>query len=275
ALLFSLRWLRTGRRLHLLLSLVLLVVSLLSKEMAVTLPGLFFACALYRRRSLVSSIIATLPFALVVGAYLLVRAVVLRGVAPYGGSDRHLKVFASLWGLLYRTMHAFFPLNFGLLPTGRQTFAGFALVLPAILLGVVLVLAWRRGWNGGFPVLPLVLYLLTLAPVFKFLRPDPMLINSRWFYIPSALLAIFIAGLLWTAFGERGRRASFVSVAVCVAFLAILLVNQRPWLRAGEIAGQHLRTGERPDMPLNYEGAYVFGARITWIAANRPPFEKP
>lgn len=275
ALLFSLRWLRTGRRLHLILSLAFFALSLLSKEMAVTLPGLFFVCALYRRKTLASSIMATVPFALVVGAYLLVRAIVLSGVDPYGGSGRDLHVFASFGGLLYRTMHAFFPLNFGLLPTEWQTFAGIALILLVVPLGVVLALAWQRGWNGGFPVLPLVLYVLTLAPVFKFLKPDPLLTSSRWFYIPSALLAIFIAGLLWSAFGERGRRASFAAVVVCVAFLAILLVNQGPWLRAGEIAEQHLRTEKNPGMGLKYEGAHVFGAKITWIAANSPPFKEP
>jgi len=275
ALLFSLRWLRTGRRLYLVLSLTFFVMSLLSKEMAVTLPGLFFVCAFYWRRSLVSTIIATLPFALVMGAYLFVRAIVLSGVDPYGGSGRDLHLFASFWGLLYRTMHAFFPLNFGLLPTSWQSLTGFALVLLAVPLGVILVLAWRRGWNGGFLILPLVLYLLTLAPVFKFLKPDPLLLSSRWFYIPSGLLAIFIAGLLWSVFGERGRSASFISVIVCGAFLTILLVNQGPWLRAGEIAEEHLRTGKNPGMGLKYEGAHVFGAKITWIAANSPPFEKP
>lgn len=274
ALYFFLRWLGTGWRPGFVLSLAFFVLALFSKEMAAALPGLLFLCAFYQGRGLVASAVAVTPFALVLGAYLAVRTTVLSGVDPEG-YGANLRILASLWGLLYRTLHMLVPLNFALLPGGWMGLVGPALVCVAVLASAATFVAYRRDRAaGGFLLLLPALYLASVSPVFKLLDPDPTLVSARWSYIPSAFVALFIACVLWAALGARPRWASVASAAACVAFLAILLVNQGPWLRAGEIAEQHLRTGEMPNLPLKYKGAHVFGAKITWIAANNPPFKE-
>ncbi|CAN5866714.1 hypothetical protein BH23ACT11_BH23ACT11_28950 [soil metagenome] len=50
ALFFFLRWLRTERKRYLLLSITCFALALMSKEMAVTLPGVLLLCALYKRQ---------------------------------------------------------------------------------------------------------------------------------------------------------------------------------------------------------------------------------
>jgi hypothetical protein len=275
ALFFFLRWLRTGWRPGFVLSLAFFALALFSKEMAAALPGLLFLCALYRGRGLVASALAVTPFALVLGAYLAVRTTVLSGVDPEG-YGANLQILASLWGLLYRTLHMLVPLNFALLPGGWVDLVVPAFVCVAVLVGVATFVAYRRGRAAGGLLLLLLpaLYLVSVSPVFKLLDPDPTLVSARWFYIPSAFIALFIASVLWSALGACPRLASAASAAACVAFLAILLANQSPWLQAGEIAERHLRTGERPDLPVMYKGAHVFKAEITWIAANNPPFKE-
>ncbi len=273
AVFFFLRWLRTGERRGLILGLASFVLALASKEMAVILPALLFLLAFYRRRNLAGAFLAAAPFFVVLVAYLAFRTYILWGLEPYAAIGRRLQIFDSILGTFYRTLHMLFPLNFGLLPDGWQGFAEATMVLVAVALAALTFVAYRRGWiEGRFTLLTLALYAISLAPVFKALKPDPFLTGSRWIYIPSAFACIFLAYLLWSVFGERVRRAWVTSAAVYAVFLAMLLANQMPWLRAAEIAERHLRTGEDPGMNLEHDGARVFGARITWISANSPPF---
>jgi hypothetical protein len=277
AMFFFLRWLRTEERRDLVLSLASFVLALTSKEMAVILPALLFLVAFYQRRSIVGAVLGAAPFFVALAVYLAFRTYILWGLEPYAAIGRKLQIFDSILGTSYRTIHMLLPLNFGLLPDGWQGFAEVAMVLVAGALAALAFVAYRRGWiEGRFTLLILALYAVSLAPVFKALKPDPFLTGSRWLYIPSAFLCIFLAYLLWSVLGGRVRGAWVASVAVCAVFLVVLLANQTPWLRAAEIAERHLKTGEDPGLNLKHEGVKVFGARITWISANSPPFtDKP
>lgn len=275
ALFFFFRWLRTEERRDLILSLASFVLALMAKEMAIILPALIFLIALYHRRNLVGALLKSAPFFATLAVYLAFRTYILWGLKPYAAIGKKLQLFESVLGTFYRSLHMLFPLNFGLLPGEWQGFAEVAMVLIAVALAALTFLAYRRGWiEGGFTLLILALYTLSLAPVFKALKPDPTLTGSRWLYIPSAFLCIFIAYLLWSVLGGRGRRAWVATVALCLVFLTMLLANQWPWLRAAEIAERHLKTGEDPGLNLKYDGVKVFGAKITWLSANMPPFKE-
>lgn len=272
ALLFFLRWLRTEKGLDYALSLAFFVLALSSKEMAVMLPALVSLVALYRRGRLLPSALAAAPFWAVLGLYLVFRTYVLTSVDAHAAVERRFRPFESLEALVHRTLHAFAPLNLGLLPEGWEGAATAGVFLLAVPLALVLAFALlRRRVEGRFVALASALYLVSLAPVFKILDPEPLLTGSRYLYLPLAFLAILVAYFLWSVGG--GRLPYVATVLACTALLSVLLLNQGPWLRAGEIAGRHLRANEDPGLNLKYEGAHVFGSRITWIAANNPPFE--
>lgn len=275
ALFFFLRWLRVDRKLYLALSLGAFALALASKEMAVTLPGLLFLCALYKGQGLRGGVLKVLPFALLLGAYLAFRTYVLSGVDAYGIVGRDLDLLANLRGFVYRTGHLLLPVNVSLLPAEwRGFFNAFFLLwwVPTLILaGFAYYRGWLRGW---LPPLLFALYAVALVPVFKGLRPDPELTQARWLYIPTAFLAILLAYLLWTTFGRRVRLAVPVTVLACAAFFGVLLLNNGPWLRAGEIMQKRLESGTAPDYPLHYKGAHVFVNRSTWVSANNPPFEE-
>lgn len=273
ALLLFLRWLRTEARVYPALSLAFFALALLSKEMAVTLPGLLFLCALFKGRSFVKAALGILPFALLLGAYLVFRTYLLSGVEAYGVVSRPLKLVASLQGLSYRTAQMFVPVNLELLPDGWRGLLESLFLYGPVAVVIFLALAYCRGWmKSWFPPLLLALYALSLVPLFKALRPEPDLLSSRWFYIPSAFLAILIAYGLWSVFA--GRRAMVATAVVCAVFFAVLTINNGPWLRAGELTGEYLKAGEEPEYPVSYKGAPVFVNKITWVSANSPPFEE-
>ncbi len=274
AFFFFLRWLRQETRFYLVLSLLSFTLALMSKEMAVTLPGLLFLGALYKQRGLGGAVVRVLPFAILLGAYLLFRTYILSGVDAYGIVGRELDLLANLKGFVYRTGHLFVPVNLSLLPAGwRSIFEAFFLLwwVPALLLaGFAYYLGWLRGW---LPPLLFALYAVALVPVFKGLRPDPVFAQARWSYIPVAFLAILLAYCAWTLFGQRVRLAVPVVALLCGAFFGVLLLNNGPWQRADEITRKRLESGVAPDYPLEYKGAHVFVNRSTWVSANNPPFE--
>lgn len=275
SMLFFVRWLRASGRIYLGSSLVCFGLALLAKEMAVMLPALLFLLALYRRRGLATAVADVLPFVMILGAYLIFRTYILSGLESVSLIDRDLDIVRVVRGFVYRTLHMFVPLNFGLLPAGWRTFIDFIFVFWPIPAGIALLVAYYRGWTlGRFPILLFALYAVALIPVAPALNVDPVLKGSRWSYIPSAFLAILIAYVLWAVFARRERRALLASVVVCGVFFAILLANHGPWLRAGEMTDRYLEAGKQPDLPVGYKGASAFGAKITWIAANRPPFEE-
>lgn len=275
ALYFFLRWLRADGKLYPVLSLAAFVLALLSKEMAVTLPGVLLLCALYKRQSLAASVARIVPFAVVLGVYIVVRTYLLWGLDPYGVVSAPLQPGVSAFGFLYRTLHMFIPINYAFLPEVLQGLIGpLTLIWPLVALAVLAAVYYRNPEAGRFLVLLFVFYAVSLVPLVKALRPDPTLVSSRWFYIPSAFIAILIAYALWTAFGGRVRLAAVASVLVCAVFFGVLLVNNGPWLGAGEVAERYLEAGQVPERNLKYKGAQVFSSRITWISANRPPFEE-
>lgn len=276
AMLFFLRWLRLGSGAYLVASLVSFALALLAKEMAIALPGLLFLLAIYRSRSFAAAARSVVPFAVVLVAYLLFRTYVLSGIESTGVLGRELDFLRMTQGFLYRTLHMLVPLNFGLLPAGWVSLTKLPFFLWPLPVAAVLIFAYVRGWmRSVFPLLLFVLYAVAMVPVAPALGPDPLLVSSRWSYIPSAFLALLIAYAVWTVFAGRERLAVMVSLVVCAAFFAVLLANHGPWLRAGEITGRLLERGEEPEMPLKYKGAHVFGSRITWISANEPPFRDP
>jgi hypothetical protein len=275
ALFFFLRWLGTQGKLYFVLAVGSFVLALMSKEMAVTLPGLLFLCALYKRQGIRASVLKVLPFAVLLGVYLVFRTYILSDVDAYGIVGRDLDPLANLKGFVYRTGHLLVPVNLSLLPTGLQRLLSafyFLWWIPALLLaGFAYYRGWLRGW---LPPLTFALYSLALIPVFKGLSPDPVFAQARWSYIPVAFVAILIAYLIWTLFGRRMRLAVPAAVVICAAFLGVLMLNNGPWLRADEITDQRLEAGVAPDYPLEYRGAHVFVNRSTWVSANNPPFDE-
>lgn len=276
AVIFFLRWLRTDARLYLALSLATFILSLLGKEMAIALPGLLFLLALYRGKGLGGAVARTIPFAIILGVYLAFRAYVLSSTDSGSLMDKEFDALLILQGFIYRTLHMFIPINLGLLPTGWRPLIQPVFFFWPIPVGLALAVAYYRGWiSGRLPALLFAFYCVALIPAAIGLSPDPLLKSSRWSYIPSVFLSIFIAYAIWSALARHVRWASLASVFVCVFFLAILLANQGPWLKAGEISDRMLESRGNPELPVGYKGAPVFGAKITWEAAIRPPFEEP
>jgi protein O-mannosyl-transferase len=276
-LLFFLRWLHTEGKFHLSLSLIFLVMSIMSKEAALGLPGLLFLCALYKKRNIKDALVKMVPSALVFGACLLLRSSFLPG-ASFNKFEQSLgvnQIEASLIGLLYWTMHSLIPINLGLLPDRWSDVLNSVFLfwpIPIVVVGLFLV---ASGRHRSFLLLCLGLYFVSLIPVFEGLRPQPELIKARYLYIPSIFLSIVIAYVLWSVIIRRVTVNLAATVLVCGGFFAILIVNNGAWVQAGEMSREIQRSGDMPEaFPVRYEGAHVFLTEGQVRAANAVPFNE-
>lgn len=273
ALLFFLRWLRTERRLHLIVSVGLYFLAMLGKETATVLPGMLFLCALYKGRDLRSAAFSMVPFAVALGVYLAIREHFVAGTGTNYVSAMPLDLPSNLQGFLYCTLRMVFPLNLSLLPHPNRWERFLIPVFsfwPVVVIGAYFLGRAREK----LPILLLAFYALAAVPVFNALSPDPELGYGRWFYIPSAFMSMLIAYLLWAAFPKHKRLSLAATIVVCAYFLAILVANNSVYVKAGEMANELLATGETPaEFPVYYKGVNIFDEG-SWNQANSPLFKK-
>jgi protein O-mannosyl-transferase len=271
ALFLFLRWLRTEQRIYLILALTSFALSLMSKEMALALPAVLFICALFLKQRLVDAIVSVVPFGLVLGGYLLFRFYYID--IGLQNKFQGINKFVLLPGLVYETLQSFVPINLLLLPPGWSQLIYYALPLILVpLVGIYLLVKNDRS-SLFFLLFLLVLYAVSLAPVFPTLVPDPSLARARYLYIPSAFLSMFIAYAMWSVAPRRRMWSWATTLAVCGAFLAVLIVNNNVWARASEMSQSLQESRKVPTyLPYKYKGVPVLLGPGQVRNAHGPPF---
>lgn len=271
SLFLFLRWLRTGRRVYLVFALASFALSLMSKEMALALPGVLLLCALLVRKWFVAAVVSVVPFGLVLGGYLLFRFYYID--IGLENKFQDISKLVLLPGFVYETAQAFIPINVFLLPAGWGQLMYYA--LPLVLLPVVgiYLLANKDRSSLFFLLFLLVLYAVSLMPVFQTLVPDPSLSRARYLYVPSAFLSMFIAYAIWSVAPSRRIWSLATTLAVCGAFLAVLMVNNGVWARASEISEGFQEPQKVPEhLPFRYKGVPVLLGEGQVRRAHEPPF---
>ncbi|MEZ6194206.1 MAG: hypothetical protein R3F20_00530 [Planctomycetota bacterium] len=285
SLLALLAWLKAaeggGRRWRV-AGLALLALALLSKEVAIVLPGVFFLIdVLYGPRGgrggIGVALRRTLSPALLLIAYLGCRYLLWgRFDLRYAGMEpmeyaRHNRVFERLPATL---LHCLAPINAAIFadPWRLALRGAFALAGgAAILRAVVLLFSGQRF--GRAAIVGLGLAALGLLPTLLafFVRDD--LFNARFFYLPGAAVAAVVASALWlprrdeTSGAQVGRRrmAWFVS-SVWLGASAIGLVGQvQAW---GDGAAQVRRT--QVAILEHAAGLATDGGPVVIVAFNTP-----
>jgi hypothetical protein len=295
----------TGRARYLVLSMVAFAGSLLSKEIATTLPLLLLLYDLFgrlspidgrpdassgtKRQGWLAFLLRHGPFWAILGVYLVVR-----------GAIFHSYLREGQWGIHPRDMlasgHSFRVQITGLAKTfvQLQEFAldqallHFSAIPVALVLGIVLawsLLLLRTGSSGRREMTAVLFFGLVWYGVTSL----PLLItyhSARHFYLPAAGPCLAIACLGARAGGESFGRTSSVRWAAALALLGALAFltwgQNRQWVRAGELSkqlegefavaventpGDSLAIVWAPD---SYRDAYVWA----WILpfALQPPF---
>lgn len=243
SLLMYLRHASTGRIRDLAGSLLLFILSLLSKGQAVVLPVVMLLVDAYRRRPITrTSLLEKSPFFLLA----LVFGVVATLAQSAGGNINklHLPLWQSLvfgcWGFVLYLVRFVVPVPlsaFHPYPLGSDgTMPAWMLGAPLVALAIAILLVRSRLRDLRFGVL---FFTLTIAPVLQFLPVGGAFVAERYTYIPYIGLS-WIVGQAWAqvssaADGARAWtvRALVVSILVCFAIMSAF--RARVWKDSAEL----------------------------------------
>ena len=257
SLLLLTRYLESEKKSWLGFSALGCLLALLSKEMALSLPLVAFAVVRLRRSDFSSRQVAgsLWPFFALALLFLAVRFSV---VGSLGGYAIQFRLSWSSLRLLWSPLEVlFFPWNTDLLDSPVRLAGLLFPVVTAFHLGA---LSQLRTSPRTTALCVLLLY-LTALPLLNLAKVYPNLQDSRYYYVPGAVFALWLASSM---VAMRDRR---IVIPVYLAALAVLLfAHNFPWREAGKrshaIVQELARLPAEPKrldgVPDHYLGAYIF-----------------
>ena len=236
SLMAILAWLKgaeTGSRRARGIGIVLLIMAILCKEIAATLPAVFFFIDLVYgepttiRRRLLRAIRRALPGAIVVAAYTALRfAIFGRLTIKYAGLEpQEYAAQNRVFERMGESLRAcFLPFNASRIRGPlRDALTAMALFfyLAATLRAVVLAVTSRtfRKLAGVFGVLVLV----SFVPTLYIFWVDENLFNARFFYQPGLGVIGIGAAALWMPMRDGTRSGAAARLSACAATAAMAI----------------------------------------------------
>ncbi len=250
------------------LSLLCYSCSLLSKEIAVTLPAALWLWLVIfgkNEKTIWQNILyagkRTLPYWLVLCGYLVIRTAALGTLfGGYSGSLAllDLSIFKRFF-LEQNLVKIILPFNDDLFPP-RDLFRQALKIIYAIATGAFLLrLIARRSYliPGKFIIYSFLWFFITLAPEYSVFSLNANLQGSRFLYLASVPLCLILSLVLVPLVKTNGTHSSLAErnagntqqqifiiilkwvsygscLAILLAFTFIAYINNLPWRRAGD-----------------------------------------
>lgn len=256
------------------LSLALFALSLLSKEMAASLPAVVLLTAyIYEKRGARGSLLRALPYAALTLAFLWARSSALGHLAQtgYWAGGLAPQLLTMIKGFAYYVKIALAPYPLSveyLFPVKRALDAELAAYLS--LLGGLLLLAWKARDSRPLASLGLLVFFASLLPVANIV-PIRTIINERFLYGALAGLALAAADLLAHALelnSGRLRKALLLGGALLALYAAVDAVRVRDWKDHWTFVRANLRTCPQ-SATLHYGLGRAYAARGEYEKAAR------
>jgi tetratricopeptide (TPR) repeat protein len=226
-------------------SVVLLLLSLLSKAWGMTLPAVLLVLDVYPLRrirltredlfspAVVRILVDKLPFVVLAGWIAIkagnAQATTLYTMKTLAEHDVANRVAQAFYGLAFYAGKTIVPV--GLAPlyeipfTMRPFEPRFVVAAVVVIAGIAALAAGRRRWPAGSALL--AVYVITLAPVLGIAQSGPQLVADRYSYVscmPLALLAgaAMLAGRQRLACRWAPPGAIGLCIAVAIAWIGTL-----------------------------------------------------
>ncbi len=228
ALLFYVVYLKYSRRvLWYLLSLLMFIFSLLSKEMAFTLPvAAIILDFLIKSKPLKGNksprsafVFRTVPFFIILGVVVYIRYRILGGIGGYGES-KHFRFDLIIFNYFKHYFNWMLtPFRFITLERSHHDIVAWG-TLAVLALGLL-----KRQLRTG-----ILIFVVTLLPVLNLCRP-------QYLYIPSWGLLLVLSVLIFS--GRRGWTNTFFRLLLIVILVLFWTVEvryrNREWVRTGGV----------------------------------------
>ncbi len=236
-------------------SVVFMLLALICKESAITIPALAFAIFVFLKggafnwNTVKAAARSTLSLWLLLAAYLIFRFVVLGGPGGYSGSIATMYAdnlitritSGSNWIL------CFYPIN---IHVQSHLIEGLATLLSLLYITVGWVMLIRllsRTWTNksvAIVLFALAAFLITLTPTLQCWCITSTLLSGRFMYIPSAFLGLALACVVLPIGASTIKRSPIwiagISVSILFALVSCTLhiLNNQPWLTASDNSRQ-------------------------------------
>jgi len=217
-------WRRTGKKIFYLWSILLFLLSCLSKGQGVTLPLAFVLTDFMRGQSISALIkdkylwMSTLPS--------LGFGILAVYAQQYGGNIRSSEAFSALeqflvgvWSLLFYIPKYIFPwplvpfYPYPPLPLGMHWY------LAPFALGLLIYFIIRFRNTYAFLCAGLLFYLVHLLPVAQFLPVGNAIAADRYFYVPAFGLAWMSAILIFRYLSQRNALGLMAAISLVWMFM--------------------------------------------------------
>lgn len=241
ALLLLMRAIRQGRlRAHAIAAVCLLyVLSLFSKEMAVSFPAVAGLCWLWSRKDRQMRAALTPRFVLLgallvalTGGFMVLRTAVLGqvqqtdyiagGFVPMMatmslGMMRYFQLTVwPIWPVHLSADYSMFPISSG--------FAELRVIASSLAVAAVLAAGGVLWWRGSIAGLGIALYFVTFLPVLNIV-PTVQVVADRFLYIPLAGYSFVILSVVLQAVELRRQSLRTAVAAACFVYLALLCAS--------------------------------------------------
>ncbi len=204
-------------------AIVAFLLSLFSKEMALSFPLIVFVTSIFiKKKKIKTALIEILPYVLLIVIYTIFRLYVLDNnfitsdkTHPFIGITGLVKNYILFGGLL---IFPFFSYDFTPFIKDNLNYfiiGGAILVIPAILILRKLKADWR------ILIFLLLFILLTILPASR-------LVMKWYLYLPSVGFIILVSYIIFTNF--KIKRGVFFASAIFCIFLVSNIIVQFKWL---------------------------------------------
>ena len=223
-----------------LLTLLLAIISLLSKPVAVSLPIIFLLLDIYPLKRMGSgrgrAVIEKIPFlaaAAAAGAMAFLgqsRMQALTSLKVFGPRER---VLLGLKTVIFYLVKTLFPLRLSGAYPGPEPAsparADFYLLMGAVVSVTLLVgVLWLR--NKKWPLICWFGFLISIFPVSGFFRTGLVTVADRFVYLPSIAVSGCVALFLFGFFKGRRKRVAVAGAGIVIAIFALSSFRQsRVW----------------------------------------------
>ena len=226
-------------------SLIAFACSLLAKEMALSLPLILPAYFIFiERKKFLPALNQTLPYFLVLLAFVLARSAALGQVAQtgYWAGGLFPQMLTMVKGFAYYVKLLFLPYPLSieyLFPV--KTTVDLEIIAYGLLLAGIIYLAWRA--RGKYPLISfgVFLFFLSLVPVSNLL-PIRALINERFLY-PGVIGFGLVVGASARELGARRFKLIIIFLAaLALVYGAVDLYRNLSWQDNFSCAAANLQT---------------------------------
>jgi len=232
SLLSYIRYLKKGAQKYYYLCALSLILSLLSKPMAVSQPFvLLLIYYLAKEKPGKKTLVETIPFFIIAAVFGLITLIAQNVVAPIGTDNFSLSVLQRIctpfYGLVFYIVKSIVPYNLSAFyPFPSKLDSSLNLILiasPFLVIGIVAAIYYFRNCSRKL-IFGSLFFFITVLPVLQIIPVGNTIVADRYTYIPMIGIYFIFASLFSFLLKEKFPENSTFKTFTAIGFSIVVLI---------------------------------------------------